>query len=270
MARNASKAVSTAVKSAPGTSLANIDAELSTDLANLKNSISQGGGNKLKVEATGDFITPEGLNLGNEIEIVVVDFATHHDLYAGQYNPQNPEPPICYARGKDLTTLAPEDDSPEKQHADCRSCPMNQFGSGNNGKSKACKNSRMLAVLVVDPENPEAINQPDAPLYAFQLPPTAIRSFDGAVAHVARSLNGPPIKARFTVSAKNVGTYALITFSDPVPNPDYAVHYARRAECEDLLYRKPDFAAYEAKAAQGPQNRGRGQPARRATAGARR
>lgn len=267
MART-SKAV-TPAKHTPGTSIANIDAELSNEVALLKNSISQGGGNKIKVEATGDFITPDGMNLGNEIEIVVVDFATHHDFYLGAYNPQNPEPPVCFARGKDLTTLAPDEESPDKQHGDCRTCPMNQFGSGTNGKSKACKNSRMLAVLVVDPENPDAINEPDAPLYALQLPPTAIKSFDGAVAHIARSLNGPPIKARLTVTAKNVGTYALISFVDPVPNPAYAVHAARRAEAGDILYRKPDFAAYEARQQQSAPARGRPAP-RRTTAGARR
>jgi hypothetical protein len=260
-----SKAVSTAVKSAPGTSLANIDAELANEVATLKNAIGQSSGNKIKVEATGDFILPDGMNLGNEIQVVVVDFATHHDYYAGPYNPQNPEPPVCYARGKDLSTMVPEDDSPEKQNDRCATCQWNQFGSGQNGKSKACKNSRMLAVLVLDPDNPDSIDAADAPLYALQLPPTAIKSFDGAVAHVARSLNGPPIKAVFTVSAKNVGTYALISFSDPVPNASYAAHAARRGEAQDILYRKPDFAAYEAKQAA---------PARRAprrpTAGARR
>lgn len=263
MARS-SKAVSTDVKSATGTSLANIDAQLANEVAELRNQLGQSSGNKIKVEPTGDFVLPDGMNLGNEIQVVVVDFATHHDFYAGPFNKDNPEPPICYARGKDLTTLAPEADSPEIQADKCASCPMNQFGSGQNGKSKACKNSRALAVLVVDPENPDAHNAPEAPIYSLILPPTSIKSFDGMAAGIGRSI-GPPIKAVITVTAKNVGTYAMMTFSDPLPNPDYAAHAGRRPEVQDMLYRKPDFAAYEAKKAQGPA-RGRAAPARRAPA----
>lgn len=252
----------------PGTSIANIDAELANEIANIKDTISQGSGNKIKVLPTGSFELPDGLDLGDEIQVVVVDFVSHNKFYATPYNPQNPTPPDCYAMGRKLNDMAPEDDSPHKQNDDCRTCPLNQFGSGNGGRGKACKNSRVLAVLLVDQENPDAHNAPDAPLYVLELPPTALRSFDGAVGHIARALNGPPVKAILTVSAKNAGTYALITFSDPVPNPDYAANVGRRPEVEDLLFRKPDFAAFEAKQASAP--RGRANAARKPAAGARR
>lgn len=267
MART-SKAVTSsktlATTAAGNKSLALVDQELANEVANLKNQIGQASGNKIKVEATGDFVLPDGMNLGNEIQVVVVDFVTRNSFYSGPYNPNNPTPPDCYSIGKNLADLAPEADSPAIQADKCTTCPLNQFGSGNNGKSKACKNSRSLAVVLVDPEDPEASAALDAPIYTLDLPPTAIKSFDGAVAYVARSLAGPPVKAVLTVSAKNVGTYALITFSDPVPNPHYAVHYARRAEVQDQLYRKPDFAAYEAKQpARGSRNAA---PARRSAA----
>lgn len=254
----------TALATSGSKSIATIDQELSSEVANIKGMIGQASGNKLKVEATGDFVTPDGLNLGNEIQVVVLDFVSVNKFYDTPYNPQNPAPPACYAIGKVVNDMAPENDSPQAMHSDCRTCPLNQFGSGNNGKSKACKNSRLLAVLLVDPDSPDAHNQPDAPIYTMELPPTAIRSFDGAVAHVARTLNSVPVKAILTVTARNAGTYALISFIDPVPNPDYAVHAARRTECQDMLFRKPDFAAYEAKAA--PASRGRSAPAPRRAA----
>lgn len=237
-----------AVAKTAGTSIATIDQELAAEVANLKNQIGQPSGNKIKVEPSGDFILPSGENLGDEINVVVVDFVTRNTFYSTPYNPNNPSPPDCYAIGRDLSSMEPEDDSPDIQHDDCATCPLNQFGSGQNGKSKACKNSRVLAVVVVDPEDPSAAAQLDAPIYTLELPPTAIKSFDGAVSAVARALSGPPVKAILTVRAKNVGTYALITFHDPLPNPDYAVHYSRRGEVQDTLFRKPDFASYEAKA----------------------
>lgn len=253
-----------AVAKTAGTSIATIDQELAAEVASLKNQIGQPSGNKIKVEASGDFILPTGENLGDEISVVVVDFVTRHTFYSGPYNPSNLAPPDCYAIGRDLSTLAPEEDSPAIQHDDCATCPLNQFGSGANGKSKACKNSRVLAVVLVDPEDPSAAALPEAPIYTLELPPTAIKSFDGAVQGVARALSGPPVKAVLTVRAKNVGTYALITFHDPLPNPDYAVHYSRRGEVQDTLFRKPDFAAYEAKAP--VRGRAAKAPARRSTA----
>lgn len=251
-----------------GTDLATIDAELANEVANIKDAISQGSGNKMKVEVVGDFVTPDGMNLGNEIQVVVVDFVSHNKFYTTAYDPQNPTPPDCYAMGRKINEMAPEPDSPNIQNADCRTCPLNQFSSGQNGRGKACKNSRALAVLVVDPENPDAHNEPDAPIYLLEIPPTGLRSFDGAVGHIARALNGPPVKAILTVTAKNAGTYALITFLDPVPNPDYAAHAARRPEVQDLLFRKPDYDAYNAKQAAAPRGRkpAARQPATRAPA----
>lgn len=253
-----------------GTSLANIDAELQNEIANIKETIGQSSGNRLKLEVTGDWTLPDGANLGNEIQVVVIDYASRNNFYLTNFDRDNPTPPDCYAMGKKIADMAPEDDSPEKQSDKCGTCPMNQFGSGQNGKSKACQNRRYAAVLLVDPENDGAHNEPDAPIYLIDLSPSNIKSFDGAVGMVARSLNGPPIKAILTVVGKNAGTYATATWIDPVPNPDYAQHVARRAEVQDLLYRKPDFAAHEAKQQQQKPARGRGASAPRRAVGNRR
>ena len=198
---------------------------------------------------------------------MVLDFVSRNNFYDQKYNRDNPAPPACYAIGKSLKDMAPENDSPDPQNSDCASCPLNQFGSGDNGKSKACQNRRLAAVMVIDPENPEASAEPDAPIYTLDLSPSNIKSFDGAINMSSKSM-GHYIKVLLTVTGKNVGTYATATFSDPVPNEFYAAHYARRAEVEPLLTRKPDFAAYAAKA---PPARGRGAaPAPRKAAGVRR
>ena len=253
MARTSTKATKTAPGKAVAprtgnTSLANIDSQLNSEIDNIKSAIGGASGNKLKVDPSGDFILPDGMNLGTEIKVVIVDFQSKNTLYTTAYNPQNPTPPDCYALGKNISTMAPEDDSPDKQSDSCASCPMNAFGSGQNGRSKACKNSRVAVVLVLDDENPDAHNAPDAPLYTLEVSPTSIKSFDGVVSNIARSLNGPPIKAIVTLVGKNAGTYATISFIEPEANPDYATHFARRPETVDMLNRKPDFAAYEAKA----------------------
>lgn len=265
MAR-ASKAISAAPLGS-AKSLTTIEQEMAADLATIKQAINAPGGNKIKTQPNGDFILPDGSNIGPEMQIVVVDFVSHNKFYDAPYNPGNPTPPACYAMGKDINAMKPEADSPQMQHGDCRTCPLNQFGSGSNGKSKACKNSRILAVLVVDPENPKTMTDPAAPIYIFEMPPTSIQAFDGAVSSITRSL-GLPVKAILTATATPAGTFAKITFNDPMPNPNYALHYSRKGEVQDVLFRKPDF---EAAAARAPAPRGRAAPpARRGATAARR
>lgn len=235
-----------------GGALATIDQELSQEVANLKQQIGQPGGRAIKIKNTG-FISPEGMDLGGEIQIIVLDFVSKNMFYDRPYDPQNPTAPACFAMGRVLSSMTPDPDSPAVQADSCAVCPLNAFGSGSNGKSKACKNTRELAVLLVDPENPDSINDPAVPIYTMSVPPTGLRAFDGAVASIARSLAGPPIKAILTATVKDAGTYGLLSFVDPVPNPNYGEHYQRRKEAAELLERRPDFTQYEApKAARRP------------------
>lgn len=262
-----SKAVATTTK---GQAVATIDQELANEVALLKGQIGQPSGNKISANADGTFSLPDGLNLGSEFQCVVVDFVSKNQFYDVPYQKDSMAPPACYAIGRDLASMAPEEDSPSPQSDKCSTCPLNQYGSGANGRSKACSNRRLLAVLVVDPDDPENIDNPSTPIYILDLPPSALKSFDGMVSYVARALNKPPVGAVVTVTGKNVGTYSQITFTDPVPNPNYAAHFARRAECQDTLFRKPDFSALAAAASpRGNNRRGGTTPARRA-AGARR
>lgn len=240
------------------TDLVALDAELANEIVDIKSQIGQASGNKIKLEPTGDYILPSGENLGNEIQIVVLDFVSKNTWYEMPYNPNNIVPPDCYAIGKVLSQMAPGEDSPNRQGGSdggCSSCPLNQFGSGNNGQSKACKNSRLAAVLVIDPENPEASTAEDAPIYTIEFAPTSLKAFDGMVAASARTLSGPPIKAIWTLSARNAGTYALQSFSDPLPNNMLGAHIHRRPETVDMLSRTPDFSQ---KPAAGNNRRGGG------------
>lgn len=266
MARAAknSKAVATRQSSQ---SIALIDNELANEVASLKEQIGQPGGNQLKVKPTGQVVTPDGIDLGLTVQLVVLDFLSKNFYYGGvPFDATNPSPPVCYAMGKKIEDMRPEDDSPEKQGDEkdgrCKGCWANQFASAPNKKGKACQNRRELVVRVIDPDNADA-DVSQAPLYILSLPPTALKSYDAMVANVSRSLNGPPVKAILTMECKNVGTYASISFIDAIPNPDYAIDYGRRAEMENVLHRHPDFAAYAAKPQPAARGRGAQKPAGR-------
>lgn len=249
MATKKAPGTAVAAKKVTGTALATVDEQLAAEANSIKDAIAQPGGNKIKFEASGDIILPDGRNMGNRIDVVVLDFLSANKYYSRPYNPNDISPPDCFAIGRELNKMAPDETVPEPVNDKCATCELNQFGSAANGTGKACKNTRELAVLVLDDENPDAHNAPDAEIYTISLPPTALKSFDGYASYVARTMGGAPIKTIVSITAKNAGTYAAISFVDPVPNPDYAAHFQRRAECVDMLNRKPDYAAAEAAAA---------------------
>lgn len=241
MARSA-KSLTPAAKKSAGTDIALIDDQLANEVALLTSQLGSPSGNKLKIAPTGMISTPDGLDLGTEIQVAVVDFINRNFFYSSAYNPKEITPPDCYAMGKDIATMKPEGDSPMLQNKDgCATCPMNAWSSGQ-GNAKACQNRYWVAVLLIDPDNPEAHNDPSAPIYTLDLSPSNRKSFEGAVRNTTKLL-GHWAKAIYTVSAENAGTYAKVSWLDPVSNPDYAMHVARRPEVEDMLTRRPDFSA---------------------------
>lgn len=227
----------------PTKSMTLLDQELQKEAELVKQAVGAPSSNKIKLEPSGHFRAPDGSDLGDEITVVVVDFMNRNFFYSKPYSADEVSLPDCYAIDYDRSpgTMKPEDDSPDKQSEICAACPMNQFGSGSNGKSKACQNRYWLAVLLVDPENPEGINDPSAPLHLIDVSPSNRRGFDRFVASCARSLAGPPIKARVTMIGESMGTYAKLDFVDMEANPDYAIHASRREEARDIVTRRPDF-----------------------------
>jgi len=66
-------------------------------------------------------------------------------FYAGKYDPDaKPTLPDCWSNNGDT----PEAKSPKRQAANCASCKNNIDGSGENGKGKACRFQRRVALLL--------------------------------------------------------------------------------------------------------------------------
>lgn len=224
----------------PRQDLATIEAQLAQEAAKVSAQVGQPEARKIAIDRSGNFIAPGGLNLGAEIEVCVIDFCSANDLYTAAYDPNKPAPPVCFARGREIADMYPEETSPEPQAETCAVCPHNQFGSRGNGK--ACKNTRNLAVVLMnefDEDSPE-----DTPMYLLSVPPTGLKSFDAAALQAARLLNGPPIKGVFTIRAVSGGTYTTLQFSTPQPNPFFADMFALRDKAEEIIGRLPDLTHY--------------------------
>lgn len=234
-----------AAKKTPGTAVAtkkpassaivSIQEQLKAQVAAQANKIAPPSGINIRVTQDKKFQLPDGSKVDGPLDLVIVDFVSRNSFYEGAYDPNNISPPACFAIHPEPKQMVPSDNSPIKQADDCASCPMNQFNSA--GKGKACKNSRVLAVLPPDADA-------DTPLWLLQVSPTALKGFDGFVGSVARTFQMPPIAVIASVDFNPNETYASLTFGDPRPNENLAVHFARQAEAKELLMAEPDVSGF--------------------------
>jgi hypothetical protein len=88
-----------------------------------------------------------GKAVPHELNIIVVDMLKEvsREYYASDYDPEGKASlPDCWsADGR-----TPDAKAPNRQGSGCATCPKNIDGSGNNGRGKACRFKRRIAVLV--------------------------------------------------------------------------------------------------------------------------
>lgn len=84
-------------------------------------------------------------------------------FYAHGYEDGSTEKPTCFSNDG----LRPSDESLEKQSKTCAACPNNVWGSGANGKGKACSDTRRVAVA-----RPDTITDP----MLLRIPPASLKT----------------------------------------------------------------------------------------------
>jgi hypothetical protein len=225
----------TAVAVRPPMNVVSIQETLKAQAAAMAERTAPASGNKIK-PGKSQFTLPDGQTV-TELDAVIVDFCTTHNLYGGKYDPKNIQPPICFARGSNPKDMTPSANSTNKQCDNCQACPMNAFGSDGDGK--ACKNGRKLVLL---PPN-EAGNDVDheADLMVIEVSPTALKGFDGYVQSLARTFQLPPVGFLTSITLDDSVDYAKLKFGNPRPIASLGEALARQAEAKEMLAAEPDM-----------------------------
>ena len=231
-----------------GSNVVDIQAMLKAQVAAMGERTAPASGISIRVTQDKQFMLPDGTKTPGPLDLVIVDFAARNEFYEGAFDPKAIAPPVCFAIGSNPLKLIPSDNSPVRQADDCTSCPMAAWGS--DGAGKACKNTRVLAVLPPDADA-------DTPMWLLKVSPTALKGFDGFVNSVARTFQMPPVGVVTKVAFDDNVTYAKLVFSDPTPNENLAEHFARQEEAKALLSTEPDVSGYQAEkpAAKAPAKR---------------
>lgn len=222
-------------KAGPGTAVVSIQERLRAEVAGIQERLGAPGGDVISITQDKYFKLPDGTKHGGPMDVVIVDFVAGNYFYEGAYDPNNITPPACFAIGTNPTQLSPSDNSPVRQSDNCATCPMNQFGS--DGKGKACKNSRLLALLPVDADA-------DTPIMVLKVSPTGLKAYDSYVASVARSFQVPPLGVVTEVCFDDSVTYASLRFKNPRPNENIELAFSRRDEARARLMTEPDVSSY--------------------------
>jgi hypothetical protein len=212
----------------------NPTALLKKQLAEAQTRIGQGEGRRIKISIAG-FQDPNGV-VGSQLEVVVIDYTLVHSYFDKPYDADNIFPPVCYANDRVFAALAPVSDSPDPQADSCAVCPMNRFKSAPNKKAKACRNSRLLAIV---PANDIA----GAPLWTFSVAPTSTSRWDSYNTELMK-LNLTPMFAKTKIEFEAAGTYAKPIFSvmEPLSKQETSDAIARLPEARDVIDLQPDWS----------------------------
>lgn len=227
------KGSAVAIKS--GSNVVSIQEVLRAQAAAMSEKTAPARGNAIRVTQDKQFLLPDGTKTPGPLQLVIVDFTSKNAFYEGAYDPKAIAPPACFAIGSNPLKMVPSKNAPLAQATECSGCPMDLFGSAGTGK--ACKNSRVLAVLPPDADE-------NTPLWTLATSPTANKGFDGFVTSVARVFQMPPVGVIATVSFDENETYAKLVFTDPQPNPSVGVHFARQDEAREMLAAEPDVSSF--------------------------
>lgn len=166
-----------------------------------------------------------GKAIRGEFNAIIVDALpkVSRTFYAGKYNPDaKPTLPDCWSNLGDK----PEEAASNPQASNCVSCPQNVSGSGDNGKGRACRFQRRIAVILEGDDSGD--------VYQFNVPAKSLfgkgngnvhpfesyvkfliangESPDGVVTNIAYNLDAETMQIQFTPMRGTTDTeHALVT-----------------------------------------------------------
>lgn len=200
--------MATKTKKSPGTEITTWDKELAkqANVAAGMEASASGGGQffslKSGVLSFGGNPFPR-----NEMAVIILDTIMENVFYEGEYDPDVPQGPTCFAFDRDEKVMKPHIQVVEAGNSQagasglCQGCEMNEWGSAGKGRGKACRNTRRLAMIPAgdfDKKTDEFTLIGDLEHYQhaeiayMKLPVTSVKSYSTFVKQVAETLKRPP------------------------------------------------------------------------------
>ena len=217
-------------------------AEIESRLSGMKDRVVQAQGRMIKTDNK-RFTFPDGTVIKPPMEVVIVEFMPWNAYYDPDipFDKDNPQPPICYAFNENPRELHPSPNGSDIQcDGPCSDCKWDEFGTSPTGKGKACKNSRLFAILPPDAEKGDE-------MMLLAASPTAIKRFDTYVSELADVEGLLPVMAITSLDFVDGESFATLTFDFVEPNPDPAFFLDYTARAKEMLTNEPTYETEEEK-----------------------
>lgn len=167
-------------------------------------------GNMLSIK--GSEFTYQGADLGEELEVVILNFVNQKRWYDRVYNEDEVSAPACWAQTYDKpSTLHVTEDVPLEQCDNCNDCWANEYGSSINGSGKACDDIRKCALILADQLGAD---DDEIETAVLKVPSASIKNFDKFIKGLAKVAKRPAY-----------GVIARMSFDDSVDYPKLTFNY---------------------------------------------
>lgn len=183
------------------------------------------------------FRLPDGTQSPGPMECIILDFVSYNAYYPDVYDPDDIQPPACWAINKYQDDMAPDPDECEAPQADtCADCPKNQWvaNPAKPGKRiKGCKNQYRVALV-----QPTATH--DSDILILNVSPTGLKYFDKYLSKLAGS--GRHFRQQITKVDWDPNSQQTLTFgSEKTHDIDPTVIAALVNRCfkQKMLYASP-------------------------------
>lgn len=180
--------------------------EASEESAREKSGGGGGLGNRISIKGRRFTIGEEGL--GRELSCVILDFVYVNTFYDAVYNEEEANIPSCFAIAETDEDMVPHENVTEPQNEACEGCPMNEWGSANRGRGKACKNRRRLALIHVD----DLEDIESAEVAFLEIPTTSIKNWSKYVKDVKDKSARPYYAVVTKLAFDEDEDYPVVTF----------------------------------------------------------
>lgn len=186
-------------------------------------------GGSIAFEVTSD--DPNSPDLVKELEAIIIDHYPVNAYYETKYEGQN-NPPSCSSSDGKTGTGNPS--------GSCKSCPLNSYGSAEDGIGKACKNLHRLYIL----------RNGDLLPTRLTLPPTSLKPFSDYLVKkvVMKGMKSCDVVTKITLKKETSKTgivYAQAQFAiSKILTPDERAvmrNYADSIRSRTRIVKEEDF-----------------------------
>ncbi len=183
-------------------------------------------------------------DIGDSMKLIILEAIRENVFYEGSFDPSNPTPPTCFAMNKNADELAPPEDLRTSQADTCKECRWNVFGTAEQGRGKACKNSVRLTVLPFQSGSATELTKCEGA--RLRVPVTSVRGFAAYVTKLTKALHRPVLSVVTQVKIEHSKTGGFGILFEPLGGIDdkarLEILKARREEGHASLIAPPQSA----------------------------